>query len=101
MVSATSFSSATLASSASSTTPILSAPSASVAGFLGRYHGWSIERIRGGVINTRDAVRNVQIMHGINIGVIHLLSMSVQHTVDVEPLRLSSKGQSLKRTWYV
>ena len=46
------------------------------------------------VTNTRDAVQNVQFMHGINIGVvINLLSMSVQHMVDFHPLRLSSKGQ--------
>ena len=79
----------------------------------------------GAATITRDAVRNVQIsltlpgMHGMNIGVIYLLSMSVQYTVDFEPLRLSSKGQrsaktfvfmvtcneskgqSLQRIWYV
>ena len=48
----------------------------------------------GAVTNTRNAVRNVQIMRGINIGAIHLFSMSVQHTIDFEPLRLSSKRQS-------
>ena len=34
-------------------------------------------------------------------GVINLCSMSVQHTVDFEPQRLSSNRQSLQRTWYV
>ena len=55
----------------------------------------------GAVINTRNAVRSLQIIHGINTGVNHLLSMSVLRTVDFEPLRLRSKGQSLQRTWYV
>ena len=54
----------------------------------------------GAVTNTWDVVRNVQIVHGINREVINLLSMSVQHTVDFEPLRLFFKGQSLQRTVY-
>ena len=51
----------------------------------------------GAVNNTRNALRNVQIMHDINVGVVHLFSMSVQHTVNFEHLRLSSKRQSLQR----
>ena len=55
----------------------------------------------GAVINTRSVERNVHIMHGINIEVINLFSMSVQLKVGFEPMRLSSKRQSLQRTWYV
>ena len=56
----------------------------------------------GAVTNTRNAERNLQITHGINMFILRsILSISVQHTVAFELLRLSSKGQSLQRTWYV
>ena len=47
-----------------------------------------------GVVYTRNFVRNVQIMHGINIRVTDLFPILVQHSVHFELLGLSSKQQT-------